>query len=162
VALQEVEADFHCIRSIHEAVSVERNIHLSRLFNPDILGRLPTTGIERVRRTALTVIGMFSDFSAATIADRIPLGEYASWFTTQSVPDLAGAPDLLMTSVSFVVGSLPEPLLCLQAANALRSLCDANRSFLAPHIDAFAQVHANLTGIPVSVSFAGLQIALKW
>lgn len=56
----------------------------------------------------------------------------------------------LMATVGFVVAALPDPQLCLQAANALRSLCDANRKALAPHIGAFAELHAGLTQIPVS------------
>jgi hypothetical protein len=54
-----------------------------------------------------------------------------------------------MNAISYVVAALPEPTLCLQAANALRDLCDANRSELAPHIGAFAELHAGLTGVPV-------------
>lgn len=55
-----------------------------------------------------------------------------------------------MNAISYVVAALPEPSLCLPAANALRDLCDANRAALAPHIGAFAELHAGLTGIPVS------------
>ncbi|KAG2116287.1 hypothetical protein DEU56DRAFT_932400, partial [Suillus clintonianus] len=36
----------------------------------------------------------------------------------------------------------------LPAANALRNLCDANCAALAPHIGAFAELHAGLSGIP--------------
>ncbi|KAI0043476.1 hypothetical protein FA95DRAFT_399217 [Auriscalpium vulgare] len=36
----------------------------------------------------------------------------------------------------------------LQAANALRDLCDANRTALAPHISAFGELHAGLVGVP--------------
>ena len=39
--------------------------------------------------------------------------------------------------------------LCRSAANALRDLCDANRAALAPHIGAFAELHAGLNDIPV-------------
>jgi len=39
--------------SIQEAIPVEPNDHLSHLFSSDILGRLPTTGHNRVRRTML-------------------------------------------------------------------------------------------------------------
>ncbi|KAI0290272.1 armadillo-type protein [Multifurca ochricompacta] len=53
------------------------------------------------------------------------IGSYASWFT-----------------------SLPaEPSLCLPAANALRDLCDANRTALAPHITAFGELHAGLSNV---------------
>lgn len=55
-----------------------------------------------------------------------------------------------MNAISCAVAALPELSLCLPAANALRDLCDANRAALAPHIGAFAELHAGLTGIPVS------------
>ena len=78
-------------------------------------------------------------------------GTYASWFTTQSIMNTPiSSPSLLMNAISYVVSALPEPLFCLPAANALRDLCDANRAALAPHIGAFAELHAGLTGIPVS------------
>ena len=77
-------------------------------------------------------------------------GEYASWFTTLPThpPGSAGT-SLLMNAVAYVVSALREPRLCLSAANALRDLCDANRAALAPHIGAFAELHAGLSGIPV-------------
>jgi hypothetical protein len=43
--------------SIQEAVPVEENENLTRLFGPEILGRLPTTGHDRVRLTAVGLIG---------------------------------------------------------------------------------------------------------
>lgn len=49
--------------SVQEAVPLEDNPHLARIFGPDILGRLPTTGQDRVRRTALAIIGQFFDVS---------------------------------------------------------------------------------------------------
>jgi hypothetical protein len=55
----EIEATFHCIMSIQEALNLEKAPHLARLFSPEIFGRLPSTGRTRVRRTALGVIGMF-------------------------------------------------------------------------------------------------------
>jgi len=73
---------------------------------------------------------------------------YSSWFSMQR-QDLE-LNQKLMATVGFVVAALPDPQLCLQAANALRSLCDANRKALAPHIGAFAELHAGLTQIPVS------------
>src|ERR1700675_2463083 len=54
---QEIEATLHCVMSIQEAVPLEGNSHLKRLFSPDILGKLPTTGQNRVRRTVLGIIG---------------------------------------------------------------------------------------------------------
>jgi hypothetical protein len=47
-----------------------------------------------------------------------------------------------MNAILYVVTALPKPALCLKAANALRDLCDANRTALAPHIGAFADLHA--------------------
>jgi hypothetical protein len=58
-----------------------------------------------------------------------------------------------MNAIKYVVAALPEPSLWLQGANALRDLCDANRSALAPHIGAFAELHASLTGVPVRAVF---------
>jgi len=78
-----------------------------------------------------------------------PTGTYASWFTTQNNSPTS-TPSLLMNAISYVVAALPEPVLCLPAANSLRDLCDANRVALAPHIGAFAELHAGLIGIPVS------------
>ena len=40
---------------------------LSRLFSGEIFGRLPSTGRSRVRRTALSLIGVFFGMSAAKI-----------------------------------------------------------------------------------------------
>jgi hypothetical protein len=54
---QELEATLHCIMSIQEAVPLEPNQHLSRLFSPEILGQLPVSGGHRIRRTVLGLIG---------------------------------------------------------------------------------------------------------
>jgi len=54
-----------------------------------------------------------------------------------------------MNAISYVVAALPEPVLCLPAANALRDLCDANRAALAPHVGAFAELHAGLIDVAV-------------
>ena len=54
---QEIEATLHCVMAVQEAVPVEDSPHLRRIFGPDILGRLPKTGDERCRRTALHLIG---------------------------------------------------------------------------------------------------------
>jgi hypothetical protein len=62
-----------------------------------------------------------------------------SWFTTHSTGPV---PSLLMNAISYVITALPEPALCLEAANALCDLCDVNRTALAPHIGAFADLHA--------------------
>jgi len=44
--------------SIQESIDMDQAPQLSRLFRPDILGKLPSTGRSRIRRTALGVIGM--------------------------------------------------------------------------------------------------------
>lgn len=44
--------------SIQEAVPLEDNPFLAQLFGPDVLGRLPTAGQDRIRRTMLGLIGM--------------------------------------------------------------------------------------------------------
>jgi hypothetical protein len=59
---QEVEASIHCVLSIQEAIPVEKtaaatNAQFAVLFGPNILGRLPTTGHDRVRLTMLHVLG---------------------------------------------------------------------------------------------------------
>jgi len=110
------------------------------LFSPEILGRLPSAGHNRVRRTTLGLIGA-----------------YASWFATLPTGPPSSTPSVLMTAVAYVVSALAEPSLSLQAANALRNLCDANRKALAPHIGAFADLHAGLERIPDSEKSKVLQ-----
>ncbi|KAF8523853.1 ARM repeat-containing protein [Gautieria morchelliformis] len=121
---ENVEGALHCIMCSQEAVPVEDNLVLTQLFTPYVLGKLPTSGSDRVRRTMLQLIGA-----------------YATWFTTRDGT-------LLMGVVSYVVAALSEPSLCLPAANALKELCDANRVALAPHISAFGSLHAGLASIP--------------
>jgi len=55
-----------------------------------------------------------------------------------------------MTCISYVVQALPDQSLSLQAASALRNLCDSNRKALAPQISAFAELHAGLAQVPDS------------
>lgn len=43
--------------SIHEAVELQSNEHLERLFGPEVIGRLPRTSNDKVRRTTLSLIG---------------------------------------------------------------------------------------------------------
>jgi len=77
-------------------------------------------------------------------------GSHASWFTTQP-QSAANSPSPLMNSIQYVAEALSESPLCLPAANALRSLCDANRIALAPHLHAFGSLHASLAIIPVMI-----------
>lgn len=108
-------------------MDLEKTPQLARLFTPEILGRLPSSGRDRVRRTMLSLIGT-----------------YASWFAAQPLNQSSG---MLMTVVGYVVAALPEPTLSLAAANALRELCDVNRTALAPHIAAFGELHAGLVNV---------------
>lgn len=136
--------------AVQEGVPLEENLHLSRIFGPEVLGKLPSVGAERVRRTAIVLIGEYSEHVCERHA-YTPSGTYATWFTTQYTPPpgTSSVPSLLMNAISYVVAALSEPALCLPAANSLRDLCDANRTALAPHISAFGELHANLVGIPV-------------
>lgn len=134
--------------AVQEAVPVEDNPHIARIFGSEILGCLPVTGNDRVRRTALLLIGGYLSNTLMPLTDP-HLGSYASWFTTQSSKSTPTT-SLLMNAVSYIASALPDPALCLPAANALRDLCDANREALAPHINAFGELHANMTGMPVS------------
>ena len=54
---QEIEATLHCIMSIQEAIPIEDNPFLGQLLGSDALGRLPTAGQDRIRRTMLGLIG---------------------------------------------------------------------------------------------------------
>lgn len=45
--------------AVQEAVPIQDNPHLRRLFGPAIFGKLPTSGNDRVRRTAIILIGEF-------------------------------------------------------------------------------------------------------
>jgi hypothetical protein len=48
-------------------MDLEKTLHLGRLFSPDILGRLPSTGHARIRRTTLGVIGELRAYSNINI-----------------------------------------------------------------------------------------------
>ena len=43
--------------SVQEAVALEPNEYLSRLFSPKVLGQMPVSGGHRIRRTVLGLIG---------------------------------------------------------------------------------------------------------
>ena len=57
--VQDVEATLHCIMAVQEAIPPEDNPHLRRLFGSEIFGKLPTRGNDRVRRTAVVLLGTF-------------------------------------------------------------------------------------------------------
>jgi hypothetical protein len=57
---QEIEAALHCTMLIQEAIPLEENPFLAQLFGSDVLGRFPTAGQDRIRRTMPALIGMNS------------------------------------------------------------------------------------------------------
>ncbi|KAJ7855598.1 hypothetical protein B0H14DRAFT_3865185 [Mycena olivaceomarginata] len=168
---QTIESPLFLLRAVHEALDLDSTSFsptalpssapaaapalsvggaaLDRLFGDEVWGRLPMAtgdagaGAEagggqnggkggreaetRLRRTALGVVDT-----------------YAAYFTTR-------APEALLAPLRYVLGALgdADAGVCLQAALALRSLCDANRRALAARISAFAEVHAGLGGVPV-------------
>ncbi|EAU87903.1 hypothetical protein CC1G_01550 [Coprinopsis cinerea okayama7 len=131
---QDIESNLHCIMSVQEAVDLDNAPQLARLFSSDVLGRLPTTGHNRLRRTTLSLIGSYSTW-------------FPSYMKSTSIPVDS---NLLMNVLNYVVTALSDQALCLQAATAFRNICDANRKALAPHISAFGQLHDNLDNIPDS------------
>jgi len=84
-----------------------------------------------------------SDPIPPILAHSLWKGSYASWFTT--LP--AGSSEPLLAVLGYVAPALSEASLCFPAANALRDLCDANRTVLAPHITAFGELHAGLSRV---------------
>ncbi|TRM56832.1 hypothetical protein BD626DRAFT_517577 [Schizophyllum amplum] len=118
----QVEATLHCLSSIDEALPSAEDAAessdegastahrtpalLSRVLGPEVLARLPSAGTPRVRRTALGL-----------------LDTYAAYLGHPAMP-----PATLPGALDYATGALREPRLSLVAANALRSVCDANRS----------------------------------
>ncbi|KAJ7493752.1 armadillo-type protein, partial [Mycena latifolia] len=128
-AWEDIEATLHCLRAVHEALDPDAPgaaPALARVFAPAVWERLPASG--RVRRTALGLVET-----------------YASYFATRPA-------ETVLPPLRYVLGALKDADrgVCLQAALALRSLCDANRRALADRIGAFAEVHAGLGGVPDS------------
>ncbi|KAF8511488.1 ARM repeat-containing protein [Hysterangium stoloniferum] len=123
---ESIEATLHCIMCSQEAIPVEENPVLKRLFDITILEKISSSGTDRVRRTMIQLIG-----------------EYATWFTTLPAYDR-----LLMDVVGLVVAALHVPSLCFPAANSLKEMCDANRIALAPHMAAFGDLHSGIAAIP--------------
>ncbi|KAJ7056646.1 armadillo-type protein [Mycena amicta] len=151
---EEIEATLHCLDLVNEAVDIDalaREMELgsstagafSRLFGGDLWGRLPTSAvapanllpreqaqekaaINRLRKTALQVVDT-----------------YTTYFTHRPPTELAGP-------LHYVIDALwdEDRQVGVEAAIALRGLCDANRQALAERISSFAQVHARLDGVP--------------
>ncbi|KAK7053926.1 armadillo-type protein [Favolaschia claudopus] len=151
-AWEKLEAPLFLLRAVHEALDLDTtsasaaeketagSAALVRLFGDHVWGRLPPpaeggegAALVRLRRTALGLVET-----------------YAAYFTTRS-------PDAVLSPLGYVLGALKDPGVCLQAALALRSLCDANRRALAARIGAFAEVHAGMGGVPDSEKAKVLQ-----
>ncbi|KAJ6468925.1 hypothetical protein C8R45DRAFT_1218716 [Mycena sanguinolenta] len=170
-AWETIEAPLFLLRAVHEALDLDSastspssfisgsanppsssaqgmgTAALERLFGAEVWGRLPQglggesgkegerDAVARLRRTALGLVET-----------------YAAYFTTR-------APEALLAPLGYVLGALRDADrgICLQAALALRSLCDANRRALAARISAFAEVHAGLGGVPDSEKAKVLQ-----
>ncbi|KAJ3980905.1 armadillo-type protein [Lentinula detonsa] len=132
---EDIEANLHCISSVQEASDYEKAPQLELLFSPQTLSQFPTTGNIRLRRTILSLIAA-----------------YASWFQVEEPTATAATikTELLMSTISYIVQSLPDRMLSLQAATALQNLCDANKTSLGPRIGAFAELHSGLAQIPDS------------
>ncbi|KIJ41891.1 hypothetical protein M422DRAFT_68108 [Sphaerobolus stellatus SS14] len=127
---EDIEALLFCIMSVQEVVPIDRKEgreSLRQLFGPTILGKLPSTGTDRVRRTAIQLIG-----------------EYSSWFTAQATSAL------VMDVITYVASGLNEGPLAFRAATAFKDLCDANRTTLAQHIAMFGNLYADMGRIPES------------
>lgn len=60
-SLKGVEAAIYSIKTIQEAIPVGPNQNLSRVFGPEVLGKLPMQGHEQIRRTALDLVGRSLD-----------------------------------------------------------------------------------------------------
>lgn len=116
---EEIEATLHCLRAAQEAVPVEEDVFLPRLFSPEILGRLPTTGDSRTRATTLAL-----------------LGDYSSWFHSH--------PTHVISAIGYIVPALEVPSLCTSAAQALKLLCDLCRTSLTGHIGEFGSLYVSV------------------
>ncbi|CUA76173.1 Myb-binding protein 1A [Homo sapiens] [Rhizoctonia solani] len=161
---EDVEATLHNIKAIQEALPVDPNPSLATLFGPRVLGRLPRAGTHRVRRTALATVGAYATWfttgartragtPAADDADRAgpQTVSNGATLTVPSTGSNAGeGAGLLLDAVGYVVAALEEPVVCGDAARALKELCDANRVRLAPHIQSFGELHQRLPRIPAN------------
>ncbi|QRV85310.1 Myb protein 1A [Ceratobasidium sp. AG-Ba] len=159
---EDVESTLHNIKAIQEALPVDPNPALATLFGPRVLGRLPRTGTHRVRRTALATVGAYATWfttGARTRAGTPAPDDRGSTPTPAPSNGLLGVPGggqsgegagLLLDAVGYVVAALEEPVVCSDAARALKELCDANRTRLAPHIQSFGELHQRLPRIPAN------------
>ncbi|KAJ7913261.1 hypothetical protein B0H13DRAFT_2271229 [Mycena leptocephala] len=161
----DARSHLHCLRAVHEALDLDST--------PTFTSG-STTGDEG-RGLAATRRGRRSASGTATEVDGVGACRTCSARLRMWIGDLFGgmwwsglagelgitngfrlctgglgsASSLSLASL-LLVNLLTTVPWFLQAALALRSLCDANRRALASRIDAFAEVHAGLGGVPDS------------
>ncbi|KAI8452424.1 armadillo-type protein [Phakopsora pachyrhizi] len=123
---EDLEARLFCIRAIQDGIPLEEEVHLTALFSPDIIGRIPhgtTPPLERLRGTSLTLIGAF-----------------AEWFKSH--------PSHLICSLNLVAPALSSSELdtVSLAANTLKRLCHEGRRALVNDIAPLAQLIRSTEG----------------
>jgi hypothetical protein len=116
VAWHEVEAPLHALRCVREAVPTDEGEVLPFIFSSEFLGRLPSTGSQRVRLTAVSLVG-----------------DYASWLHLH--------PAFVPGAVELLVPALSEPALCVEAAKSLKRVCDLCRHSLTGHVGPLAGLY---------------------
>ncbi|KAF7344000.1 hypothetical protein MVEN_01689300 [Mycena venus] len=146
-----IESPLFLLRAVHEALdldstststtpSTEQSVGmmaLGRLFGAEVWGAVAECCEGWGQRGGAG--------GSEAEADGVGAYTYSAYFTTRG-------PDAVLAPLQYVLGALQDQDagICLQAALALRSLCDANRRALAARISAFAEVHAGLGGVPDS------------
>ncbi|KAJ7092338.1 armadillo-type protein [Mycena belliarum] len=140
---EDLEATLHCLRAVHEALDPDAPSAapaLTRVFAPGVWERLPTSRADAAPGKAEGVILSESRMRRTALG---LVDTYSSYFATRPA-------EAVLPPLRYVLGALRDADrgVCLQAALALRSLCDANRRALAERIGAFAEVHAGLGGVP--------------
>ena len=116
VAWHEVEAVLHALRCVREAVPTDEAEILPFVFSPEVLSRLPSEGQQRVRLTAVSLIG-----------------DYASWLHLH--------PAFVPGAVELLVPALSVPALCVEAAKSLKRVCDLCRHRLTGHVGPLAGLY---------------------
>lgn len=154
---------------------LEPNAYLTRLFGPEVLGRLPGNPTPNPSSRSDTIANTFERGQGLEISwergsglERVwrttvlLIGTYASWFTqapllsSSTIPSLSlpstSSQDVLLLSLMYLTNTLVKsPNLTLPTANALRDLCDANRVRLSGYVGILGEVYTRLGGVAVSL-----------
>ncbi|KAI9468486.1 MAG: armadillo-type protein [Benjaminiella poitrasii] len=115
-ASQHLEATLFSLKSITEEVSPEENVHIARLFGPDVLGRLPDNCGSRLKNTILLLIGSLSEW-------------------------LRKHPEFLSSVMNYIVPCLSNPQLALSASSAFSDICDTCRESLVNELQSLMHVY---------------------